>query len=104
MLTMKCTNRHLNDPSHRETFESAHSVMLAIFAAHSQKVEKLAVSQSSNPKDSHEQSKSFAEQAVPFYTQCLIDVRISKQTPFLSSELVIRAYSHIKFSVELPSR
>lgn len=26
--------RHLNDPSHRETFESAHSVILAIFASH----------------------------------------------------------------------
>ncbi|KAH8114641.1 hypothetical protein DFH11DRAFT_1508769 [Phellopilus nigrolimitatus] len=28
---------HLGDPSHRETFESAHSVMLSIFAAHAEK-------------------------------------------------------------------
>lgn len=30
-------NRHLSDPSHRETYESAHSVILAIFAAHAQR-------------------------------------------------------------------
>ncbi|KAF8904131.1 hypothetical protein CPB84DRAFT_1814520 [Gymnopilus junonius] len=28
---------HLSDPSHRETFESAHSVVLAIFASHAQR-------------------------------------------------------------------
>ena len=30
-------HRHLSDPSHRETYESAHSVVLAIFSAHAQK-------------------------------------------------------------------
>lgn len=30
-------HRHLFDPSHRETYESAHSVILAVFAAHAQK-------------------------------------------------------------------
>lgn len=30
-------NRHLFDSSHRETYESAHSVVLAIFASHAQR-------------------------------------------------------------------
>ena len=29
-------SRHLFDPSHRETYESAHSVILSIFASHAQ--------------------------------------------------------------------
>lgn len=29
--------RHLSDPSHRETYESAHSVILSIFASHAQR-------------------------------------------------------------------
>jgi hypothetical protein len=30
-------SRHLSDPSHRETYESAHSVILSIFASHAQR-------------------------------------------------------------------
>ena len=36
-MLMVLPNRHLSDPSHRETYESAHSVILAIFAAHAQR-------------------------------------------------------------------
>ncbi|KAI0917379.1 hypothetical protein AcW2_007517 [Taiwanofungus camphoratus] len=60
---------HLSDSSHRETYESAHSVLLAIFASYAQ-----------NSREHEDQGRptlkilpSFAEEAVPFYVQCLID-------------------------------
>ena len=56
--------RHLHDASHRETFESAHSVVLAIFAAHAQKATDSALSQDGG----------FTRKIVPFYANCLIDV------------------------------
>jgi hypothetical protein len=64
---------HLSDPSHRETFESAHSVMLAILAAHTQKAGQPSPS-FSQTTENDKRPQAFAEQAVPFYTQCLIDV------------------------------
>lgn len=63
--------RHLSDLSHRETYESSHSVMLAIFAAHAQKAGEgkvVAVSRG---------EPAFAEQVVPSYVRCLINVRFS---------------------------
>jgi len=43
------TNRHLSDPTHRQTYESAHSVILAIFASHAQRQQQyLAGSPSSD--------------------------------------------------------
>ena len=33
-------SRHLSDPSHRETYESAHSVILSIFASHAQRQQR----------------------------------------------------------------
>jgi hypothetical protein len=54
--------RHLSDASHRETFESAHSVVLAIFALHAQ-------------KSASQQEGGFTRKIVPFYATCLIDVR-----------------------------
>ncbi|OBZ71175.1 hypothetical protein A0H81_08652 [Grifola frondosa] len=56
---------HLSDSSHRETYESAHSVMLAIFASHARRMGERDERASAAP--------AFAEQIVPFYTQCLID-------------------------------
>lgn len=54
--------RHLSDPAHRETYESAHSVVLAIFAEN-------------KPNGVEGDNRSgFAEQIVPFYTECLIEV------------------------------
>ncbi|KAI0086488.1 hypothetical protein BDY19DRAFT_960151, partial [Irpex rosettiformis] len=82
---------HLNDSSHRETYESAHSVMLAIFGAHSQKAEKLLSSQSLNIKGNDGRLQSFAEQAVPFYTQCLIDNSHPEKLTFVQLRLAYRA-------------
>ncbi|PBK97608.1 hypothetical protein ARMGADRAFT_1162451 [Armillaria gallica] len=59
VLSAECIERdvwplcesHLSEPSHRETYESAHSVVLAVL---------------SNSKDT-------VKRMVPFYTQCLVD-------------------------------
>lgn len=67
-LILKC--RHLDDTSHRETFESAHSVILAVLAAHAVKAEH-------HEHDGDGDSRSrppFAEEFVPAYTECLINV------------------------------
>jgi hypothetical protein len=61
-------HRHLSDPSDRGTYESAHSVVLSIFASHAQH----------HPFHAHVLSKpdatNFVHQMVPFYAQCLIEV------------------------------
>ena len=67
VVNLNILSRHLWDPSHRETYESAHSVMLAIFASHAQKASK----RSASP----EPGAAFAEKAVPMYAQCLVEVR-----------------------------
>lgn len=73
---------HLSDPSHRETYESSHSVMLAIFASHAQKANegKIAALSAQEP--------AFAEQIVPSYVQCLIDVSpvICEDDPILLTQ------------------
>lgn len=58
--------RHFFDSSHRETYESAHSVMLSIFAAHARKAGEVPDSLG---------KPSFAEQITPFYARCLAEVR-----------------------------
>jgi hypothetical protein len=45
--------RHLFDASHRETFESAHSTVLAIFACHAQQQQQLQQQQPSQYPLSH---------------------------------------------------
>ena len=67
-MTMCDYHRYLSDPPHRETFESAHSVVLGIFAAHAQKVSEAG---NSNTKLL---SGGFVESLVPFYAGCLIEV------------------------------
>ncbi|OJA18468.1 hypothetical protein AZE42_04976 [Rhizopogon vesiculosus] len=54
---------HLSDASHRESFESAHSVVLAIFASHAQKVSESTI----------QRDGGFTRKIVPFYANCLID-------------------------------
>ncbi|KAH9924256.1 uncharacterized protein BXZ73DRAFT_50648 [Epithele typhae] len=54
---------HLWDTTHRETYESAHSVMLSIFASHAKG--KGAKSKAPGP--------AFAEKVVPLYSRCLIE-------------------------------
>ncbi|KAI0763632.1 hypothetical protein BD413DRAFT_606606 [Trametes elegans] len=53
---------HLWDVSYRETYESAHSVMLAVFAAHAKRADT-----TSGP------GLTFAEKVVPMYAQCLVE-------------------------------
>ncbi|EJC97998.1 uncharacterized protein FOMMEDRAFT_149443 [Fomitiporia mediterranea MF3/22] len=75
---------HLGDPSERQTYESAHSVMLSIFAAHADK------SADTSSSAEHEQSRrekgtvdlkgktpaekvGLARRLVPGYAQCLLE-------------------------------
>ncbi|KAK7690115.1 hypothetical protein QCA50_006763 [Cerrena zonata] len=55
---------HFFDPSHRETYESAHSVMLSIFASHARKTGENIIGLG---------KESFAEQISPFYARCLAE-------------------------------
>jgi hypothetical protein len=64
--------RHLSDPSYRETYESAHSVILAIFALHAQRVGDGSGAVQLLEHKNYE--RPFAERIVPFYTRCLIEV------------------------------
>lgn len=66
--------RHLNDPTHRETYESAHSVMLAIFSAHA-KAQKAGVTPTIPNASIGTKQLSFAEQIIPAYARCLVSVR-----------------------------
>ena|SRR5579863_9275267 len=58
-------SRHLNDASHRETYEYAHSMVLAIFAAQPSSTTVTEV-QCSRP--------TFVDKIIPFYTRCLLQV------------------------------
>jgi len=58
---------HLNDASHRETYESAHSTILAIFAA------QLGSTTSTEDRDTGVVRSTFVEKIVPFYMQCLLE-------------------------------
>ncbi|KAI0260204.1 hypothetical protein BC834DRAFT_973591 [Gloeopeniophorella convolvens] len=62
---------HLDDASHRETYESAHSVVLATFAAH-------ALAQPDSTTVAEVQGAElprpgFVEKVVPFYARCLLE-------------------------------
>jgi len=59
---------HLSDPAHRETYESAHSVVLAILALHAQRV-----GEGSSVVKIDSNDRPFAERIVPFYTNCLLE-------------------------------
>ncbi|KAM6503399.1 hypothetical protein JOM56_000342 [Amanita muscaria] len=62
---------HLSESSHREIYESAHSVILAIFASHA----------SSCDQETEEQTKiedgpfpnNFVTRIIPFYAHCLVE-------------------------------
>ncbi|KAI9509188.1 hypothetical protein F5148DRAFT_784784 [Russula earlei] len=57
---------HLNDVSHRETYESAHSVILAIFA-HQGSTMTAEIHRTGVPEP------TFVEKIVPFYARCLLE-------------------------------
>jgi hypothetical protein len=58
---------HLNDVSHRETYESAHSAILAIFAA------QLGSTMAAEVQDTGVARPTFVEKIVPFYIRCLLE-------------------------------
>ncbi|KAF8073411.1 hypothetical protein FPV67DRAFT_1477676 [Lyophyllum atratum] len=93
---------HLSDPSHRETYESAHSVVLSIFASHAQQdqpghllqlglpasadrrqIARETEHESREPKEVAAKRSSsstealgltgFVHRLVPYYAQCLIE-------------------------------
>ncbi|KAJ7645555.1 hypothetical protein DFH06DRAFT_1333196 [Mycena polygramma] len=59
---------HLSDPSYRETYESSHSVVLAIFASHA---DHHAAGQDETRAPA--EGPRFTERMVPFYAHCLIE-------------------------------
>ncbi|KAJ6512070.1 hypothetical protein C8R47DRAFT_1291837 [Mycena vitilis] len=59
---------HLSDPSYRETYESSHSVVLAIFASHA---DHHAAGQADTRAPA--EGPRFTERMVPFYAHCLIE-------------------------------
>lgn len=73
---MRRGSRHLWDPSYRETYESAHSVMLAVFAAHA----KGNATPQTGSADPHPR---FVERLVPMYAQCLVEVCLSTRSQFV---------------------
>lgn len=68
VLIRLLSSRHLNNASHRETYESAHSTILAIFAA------QLGSTTPTEDQDMGIGRPTFVEKIVPFYMQCLLEV------------------------------
>ncbi|TFY64171.1 hypothetical protein EVG20_g6041 [Dentipellis fragilis] len=64
---------HLYDPLKRELYESAHSVVLAMFAAHAQRRSNHLESDHDELSNGTSQSSSFIEKIVPFYARCLLE-------------------------------
>ncbi|KAF5360391.1 hypothetical protein D9756_004582 [Leucocoprinus leucothites] len=81
---------HLSDPSHRETFESAHSVTLSVFASRAQRQQRRSETpaspidynksseETSHPGDSGLTPRSlvnsdFVKKMIPFYAHCLLE-------------------------------
>ncbi|KAI0304338.1 hypothetical protein B0F90DRAFT_1815685 [Multifurca ochricompacta] len=62
---------HLDDASHRETYESAHSVILAVFAAHA--LERPDSTILAEVQGTDVSRHAFVEKIVPFYVQCLLE-------------------------------
>ncbi|CDO71678.1 hypothetical protein BN946_scf184915.g22, partial [Trametes cinnabarina] len=76
---------HLWDPSHRETYESAHSVMLAIFAAYAKADGHVA-----GPLRAPQSEPSFTEKLVPMYARCLVE---NSSDGLLSTTQLCMAYA-----------
>ncbi|KAG1765960.1 hypothetical protein EDD22DRAFT_879548 [Suillus occidentalis] len=72
---------HLSDASHHETFESAHSVVLATFASHAQKARE----------STSQQGGGFTRDIVPFYANCLIDNSVQGRLSTLQLRLAFAA-------------
>ncbi|KAF8505304.1 hypothetical protein JB92DRAFT_3122491 [Gautieria morchelliformis] len=73
---------YLTNPEHRETYESAHSVMLSIFTAHSQRKEIRGITT----------KPSLAERLVPFYVNLLLQDSVKNR---LETSQLRTAYSNL---------
>jgi hypothetical protein len=91
VLIRLLSSRHLNDASHRETYESAHSTILAIFAA------QLGSTTSTENQGTEAGRPTFVEKIVPFYMQCLLEVRPTVMFYFPS---VVEKVQYIQNSVD----
>ncbi|KAF8584699.1 hypothetical protein K439DRAFT_1345385 [Ramaria rubella] len=80
---------YLTTTEHRETYESAHSAMLSIFSAHSQKMENNIVGAGT----------SIAERLIPFYVEILLKVCFKYITPFRSLDSGTQNSSENKLNV-----
>jgi len=86
-FTNNTASRNLWDHKNREVYESSHSVVLALLAAHAQRVgdgSGVALTAKVDPNTNPEWEgkgkttaveRPFAEKVVPFYTNCLLEVR-----------------------------
>ena len=72
--------RHLGNPSHRETFESSHSVMLSIFASDGDTIasastrEKVNNDRKGKPVLKREQDLDLSTRIIPGYVKSLLEV------------------------------
>ncbi|KAJ6619556.1 hypothetical protein B0H10DRAFT_2163956 [Mycena sp. CBHHK59/15] len=86
---------HLSDATYRETYESSHSVVLAIFASHADR--HATGERGSKSSDTPAQGSTFTERMVPFYAQCLIensvDGRLSTSQLRLAFSSLVRSAS-----------
>ena len=57
-------NRHLSDPTHRQTYESAHSVILAAFVSHAQRQQQDLAGNCSPRSDPPQQASSSPPAAI----------------------------------------
>lgn len=67
---------HLSSPAHRETYESAHSVVLAMFSKYAQQQQQKGHTEAEQPSAKGKErgrEPTFVERLVPFYTNCLIE-------------------------------
>ncbi|TFK68447.1 hypothetical protein BDN72DRAFT_681562 [Pluteus cervinus] len=81
---------HLTDPSHRETFESAHSVILSIFSAHARGAHAPQAGVSSSKDEPSHGTAMFIQRLVPSYSRCLIENSVEGK---LSTDQLRLAYA-----------
>ncbi|KAH0586555.1 hypothetical protein J132_08258 [Termitomyces sp. J132] len=90
---------YLSDPSHRETYESAHSVVLSIFSSHAQLASSADSDRRLTAKDDGRfpDSANFVHRMVPFYAQTLVqnsqDGRLSTAQLRLAYSALVRSAS-----------
>ncbi|KAG8880892.1 hypothetical protein FRB98_004696 [Tulasnella sp. 332] len=84
----------LNEPSRRETYESAHSVVLSVFSSHAKRKdsEEGTQNQTNEPLQSSRTKAGVAQRLAPFYADCLLQ---NSDEGRLSPEQLTLAYSSL---------